>query len=298
VASSAIVLSGVSRWFGDHLAVDDVSFAVNPGEIVGFLGQNGAGKSTTMRIIAGVIGASSGRVTLGGHDVATDAIAARRLLGYLPERPPLHPEMTVREVLRFVAELHDVARAEAAVEAVMARTGLVAEADTRVAHLSKGFRQRVGLAQALVHQPKILVLDEPQSGLDPGQRRELRDLLRALAGDGVAVLLSTHVLLEAEQICDRVVLIHRGRVAAPVEADLAACEVLVRVERPTPTVEREISAIPGVFAVAPVSDGWRVRLSPAARPSVASVAVGAGLLELRATSSLEAAFLALTGGAE
>jgi ABC-2 type transport system ATP-binding protein len=208
----------LSKRYGDLLAVDRVSFRVERGEVVGFLGPNGAGKTTTMRMLTGFLPPSDGTAVIDGADIFGQPLEARRKVGYLPETPPLYPEMDVQGYLRFVAALHDVPRAErkAAVERALLRCGLVDVRRRVIGALSKGYRQRVGIAQAIVHTPPVLVLDEPTVGLDPIQIREIRQLIADLAAprDGEpahTVILSTHILPEVEAICRRVILIHRGR---------------------------------------------------------------------------------------
>jgi len=210
----------LSKRYGDLLAVDSVSFTVQEGEVVGFLGPNGAGKTTTMRMITGFLPPTDGTAVIAGADIFADAIAARRAVGYLPETPPVYPEMDVQDFLRFVARLHDVPRRRAgeAVDRALERCGLVEVRRRVIGALSKGYRQRVGIAQAIVHSPPVLVLDEPTVGLDPIQIREIRQLIAELARprDGEAahtVILSTHILPEVEAICQRVILIHQGRKA-------------------------------------------------------------------------------------
>ena len=209
---------GLSKRYGDLLAVADVSFQVGRGEVVGFLGPNGAGKTTIMRILTGFLPASDGTALIAGHDIFDDGIAARRSVGYLPESPPLYPEMDVASYLRYVARLKDVPRARLrdAVDRAVERCGLRDVHRRVIGTLSKGYRQRVGLAQAIVHEPPVLILDEPTVGLDPIQIREIRGLIRELATSGVeeerqTVVLSTHILAEVEAICRRVILIHGGR---------------------------------------------------------------------------------------
>ena len=213
-----IAAKDLSKRYGDLVAVDRVSFDVSKGEVVGFLGPNGAGKTTTMRILTGFLPPTDGQAVIDGHDMFTDPLAARRSVGYLPESPPLYPEMDVEGYLTFVAKLKDVPRKERreAVERSLARCGLVEVRRRVIGALSKGFRQRVGLAQAIVHSPPVLILDEPTVGLDPTQIREIRGLIADLASqkDGETqhtVILSTHILPEVEAICRRVILIHRGR---------------------------------------------------------------------------------------
>jgi ABC-2 type transport system ATP-binding protein len=209
---------GISKRYGDLLAVDDVSFTAGSGEVIGFLGPNGAGKTTTMRILTGFIPASDGTALIAGHDIFEDPLAARRAVGYLPEVPPLYPEMDAVGFLRYVAKLKDVPRAKrkAAVERSIERCGLEEVHRRVIGSLSRGYRQRVGLAQAIVHDPSVLILDEPTVGLDPTQVREIRalitDLTSAEQAEGArTVVLSTHILAEVEVICRRVILIHAGR---------------------------------------------------------------------------------------
>jgi ABC-2 type transport system ATP-binding protein len=210
-----IEVEGLTKDYGTVVAVRDVSFSVGRGEVVGFLGPNGAGKSTTLRILAGFLGASSGKVRIAGHDIAEDSLAARASLGYMPEAAPLYPELRVREYLDFRARLKRVARGKrsAAVEQAMQRTRLGEVGETSIGHLSKGYRQRVALADALVADPPLLILDEPTAGLDPNQVREVRGLIKELAQDHT-VLLSTHILSEVEATCQRALVIDRGRLVA------------------------------------------------------------------------------------
>ncbi len=219
-AEVAIEVRGLGKRYGEIEAVRDLSFDVACGEVVGFLGPNGAGKTTTLRILTGFIPASDGRASIAGHDVFDEPLAARRAVGYLPETPPLYPEMTVEAFLRFVAAIKDVPRARRreAVERAAERCGLQDVRRRTIGALSKGYRQRVGLAQAIVHDPPVLVLDEPTVGLDPIQIREIRDLIAELASPahGVkrqTVILSSHILNEVQAICQRVILIDRGRKA-------------------------------------------------------------------------------------
>jgi ABC-2 type transport system ATP-binding protein len=209
---------GISKRYGDLLAVDDVSFSAESGEVIGFLGPNGAGKTTTMRILTGFLPASDGTALIAGHDIFEDPLAARRAVGYLPEVPPLYPEMDTVGYLRYVATLKDVPRSKrkAAVERAIERCGLEGVHRKVIGSLSRGYRQRVGLAQAIVHNPSVLILDEPTVGLDPIQIREIRALIADLTSadqeEGArTVVLSTHILAEVEAICRRVILINAGR---------------------------------------------------------------------------------------
>jgi ABC-2 type transport system ATP-binding protein len=213
-----IEAKGLTKRYGDIVAVDGVSFGVGKGEVVGFLGPNGAGKTTTMRMLTGFVPPSDGTAAIAGFDIFEEPLAARRAVGYLPETPPLYPEMSVVSYLRYVARIKDVPRRarRAAVDRALERCGLTGVRNAVIGTLSKGFRQRVGLAQAIVHEPAVLILDEPTVGLDPLQIREIRGLIADLAADRQgdaqhAVILSTHILPEVEAICRRVILIHEGR---------------------------------------------------------------------------------------
>jgi ABC-2 type transport system ATP-binding protein len=232
--------------------VRDVSFAVGKGEIVGFLGPNGAGKSTTLRVLAGFLGATSGRVRIAGHDIAEAPLAARRSLGYMPESAPLYPELRVAEYLLFRARLKEVPgpRRKAAIGGAMDRAGVAHMAGTVIGHLSKGYRQRVALADALVSDPPLLILDEPTAGLDPNQIREVRALIKDLAGDRT-VLLSTHILSEVEATCERAIVIDRGRLVAEgtieeLRARQNSSALSVRVRDPNAAAEAAISGISGL----------------------------------------------------
>ena len=208
-----IEVRNLTKRYGDLLAVDHVSFTAQKGEIVGFLGPNGAGKTTTMRVITGFIPATSGTVKVEGFDIFDDAHQVRKRTGYLPESPPLYTDMTVVSYLEFVGRIKGLSRAALpdAVDRVLQRCGLTEVTRRVLGHLSKGFRQRVGLAQALIHEPSVLVLDEPTIGLDPRQIREIRSLVKELAGERT-VILSTHILQEVVQICQKVVIINEGHV--------------------------------------------------------------------------------------
>lgn len=205
----------LSKRYDSLTAVDDVSFEVKPGEVLGFLGPNGAGKTTTMRMIAGFIAPTGGKASICGHDVESDAIAAKRCLGYLPEGAPLYGEMTVRQFLDFIADLRGLegARRRERVEYVVERLQLQGVLEQSIETLSKGFRRRVGLAQAVVHDPPVLILDEPTDGLDPNQKHEVRGLINAISKDKIIVI-STHILEEVDAVCTRAIIIAKGRVVA------------------------------------------------------------------------------------
>jgi len=215
-----IEVAHLSKRFGDVTAVQDVSFTASPGEILGFLGPNGAGKTTTIRVITGFLPATSGTVRVCGFDVFEQSAEVRKRIGYLPENPPLYNDMTVVPYLRFAAKLRGMPRGdvEPAVERVLQTCGLSHVSERLLGHLSKGYRQRVGLAQALIHDPEVLILDEPTNGLDPGQIREMLGFIRSL-GTQHTVVLSTHILSQVLTACAKVVIINDGRVA--VEARLA-----------------------------------------------------------------------------
>ena len=210
-----VTVEGVSKRYGQHLAVDDISFRVDDGEVVGFLGPNGAGKSTTMNIITGYLSATAGTVTVDGFDVLEDPDQVKRRVGYLPELPPLYLDMTVREYLRFVARLKKAERSTVGQqqERILELAGIAHVRDRLIKNLSKGYRQRVGLAQALVGSPRVLILDEPTIGLDPHQIIEIRNLIREL-GHEHTIILSSHILPEVSAVCDRVIIINRGRLVA------------------------------------------------------------------------------------
>lgn len=209
-----IEVSGLSKYYGDVAAVQDVSFRVEKGQILGFLGPNGAGKTTTMRVLTCYLPPSSGTARVAGYDVVEESMEVRRHIGYLPEQPPLYNDMTVRAYLRFVARIKGIpgGQIEGRMSETMERTAITHYADTVIGHLSKGYRQRVGLAQALVHNPDVLILDEPTVGLDPKQIIEIRQLIRGLGGSHT-VILSTHILSEVSMTCEKIVVINNGRIA-------------------------------------------------------------------------------------
>ena len=301
----------LSKRYGPVTAVDDVTVRAEAGEILGFLGPNGAGKTTTMRVITGYMPATQGQVLVAGHDVFEHPIEAKRRTGYLPETPPLYPDMTVREYLTFVARIKGLARRDIRdrVAGVMKRTWVADMADRHCGKLSKGYRQRVGLAQAIIHNPEVLVLDEPTAGLDPKQIIETRQLIRELGGSHTIVL-STHILPEVSQTCQRVVIINRGRVVAVDTPEnltsrlRGAITMFVQVDGPGGEVQHALQQVPGVTratlteARSTTADieveaerGRDIRRELAQ----AIVTRGWGLLELRPMRmSLEDIFLSLT----
>ena len=281
--------------------MNSLSFEVAEGEVLGFLGPNGAGKTTTMRMLTGALGISSGRVTIDGHDVRTDSLAARRALGYLPESPPLYSEMRVGDYLDYAARLRQVpgvARADAVARA-LARTGLTAASGRIIGHLSKGFRQRVGIAQALVHEPRLLILDEPTSGLDPAQMAEIRALIDDLRGRHT-ILLSTHLLSEVTQSCDRVLIIAGGKkVAEGSESELrralgAQGRLRLTVARPVEGITEQLLGLAGVASAEALGDGrYEVHAAEGQDPreAVNLLLQSFGLLESRSEGDLEELYL-------
>lgn len=212
IRETLITVNHVTRYFGKLCAVDDISFSVGRGEILGFLGPNGAGKSTSMQMICGVIAASSGNISIAGNDIVEAAEQAKRYIGYMPEQLPLYPDQTVDEYLQYCARLRRVPRddIDAAVTEIKDRCGLNEVGHRLIGNLSQGFRQRTGIAQAIIHTPALVILDEPTTGLDPNQIVEIRELIRELGSDH-SVILSTHILPEVQGLCDRVVIINRGK---------------------------------------------------------------------------------------
>ncbi len=299
-----IEVTGLTKRYNDITVVDDVSFAVARGEVLGFLGPNGAGKTTTMRMLTGYLPPSSGSVTIAGFDMQTHSLQARRHIGYLPEGVPLYPEMTVAGYLDHMARLRNMSQRADAVDRAMDLVHISDRADDRIGKLSKGQRQRVGLAQALLHDPDVLILDEPTVGLDPRQIIEVRELIREL-GATRTVILSTHILPEVSMLCNRVVIIKKGRVVAEdtptaLTSRLQGSERIEMRLHQQPTDITAIAQLPGVVRVSVEADGL-LHIETAAgseiRPQLASLVVnqGWGLLELhKVTLSLETIFLELT----
>jgi ABC-2 type transport system ATP-binding protein len=304
----------LTKDYGTVLAVEDVSFGVGTGEVVGFLGPNGAGKSTTLRMLAGFLAPTRGRVLVHGVDMQREPLVARRRLGYLPESSPLYPELKVREYLGFRAALKRIPRRHrrAALGAAMERARVADVSETLILHLSKGYRQRVGLADALLGSPPLLILDEPTAGLDPNQIREVRELLREL-GREHTILLSTHILSEVESVCDRALVIDRGRLVASgtIEELLArgrSTSLSLSVRDPEGNAERLVRSVSGVSRVhakGPSPDGERgfeLELTPDAGAGDVAEALARALVEaglgVRALhagkASLEQVFSALT----
>lgn len=209
----SIKVENLSKYYGDQAAVDNISFEAKNGEILGFLGPNGAGKSTTMKIITGFIPASNGNAKVCGLDVTENPMDTRKKIGYLPEHNPLYLDMYVKEYLRFIGQIYKVPNLNSRVDEMIETVGLQREQHKVIGALSKGYRQRVGLAQAIIHDPEVLILDEPTSGLDPNQLTEIRGLIKEI-GKAKTVMLSTHIMQEVEAICDRVIIINKGKIVA------------------------------------------------------------------------------------
>ncbi len=307
-----IEVDHVTKLYGSFIAVDDISFQVAPGEILGFLGPNGAGKTTTMRMLTGYTPPSSGRMTIEGYDVMNQSLEARRQVGYLPETVPLYTDMTVRSYLKFQATIHGVREPKKSerVEEIINRMRLDEYADSLISKLSKGFRQRVGISQAIIHEPAVLVLDEPTIGIDPIQVVETRQLIKDLGKDHT-IILSSHILPEVSMICQRVIIINEGRLAAVdtpenLSNKLGGIErIRVQVKGPTREVAAVIRDVSGVTGVESDDTGTEgvfrymveARLGRDARPKIAFAIVQRkwDLLQLESLGmSLEDIFLRLT----
>lgn len=299
-----IEVNQLTKHYGAHLAVDRISFTAGAGEVIGLLGPNGAGKTTTMRMLTGFMPPTSGTATIAGFDILEDSLEVRQHVGYLPERVPVYPDMTVRGYVTFWAQLRGLRRPRKQVDAVLERVHLSDRRNSLVRNLSKGMRQRLGLAQALVHNPPVLILDEPTIGIDPQQVIEVRQQVRELGRDHT-VLFSTHILSEAEQVCDRVVIINNGHVLAEGKpADLRdqlepGASLYIEIAGVEPAnAAALLTGIDGVTSVTAQGDGYVVRAQPGhdIRPAVfaAVSAAGGSLLELRPVAlTLEDIFLEL-----
>jgi len=301
-----IKVSGLTKDFGARRAVHNLSFDAQQGEIVGFLGPNGAGKTTTMRILAGYMPPTDGEAIVAGYDVMEESLEVRKRVGYLPETVPLYTDMVVFDYLKFMGELRHIPNLDDRVDEVLDMVGLVDRANGYIGNLSKGMRQRVGLAQALLHRPEVLILDEPTIGLDPSQVVEVREMIREI-GKERTVLLSTHLLHEAQNICDRVLIINKGKIVAEdttenLQARLIGAErVIVRVRGEADELADTIKQVKGVRSVETKDDGaveFEFASGKDLRPEVAKQVIQSGydLLELRPLGiSLEEIFLELTG---
>ncbi len=260
----SIVVENISKLFGAQKALDEVSFTVDPGQVVGFLGPNGAGKSTMMKIISCFLPQSSGKVTVDGFDVTTQSIDVRKRVGYLPEHNPLYHDMYIKEFLTFVGGIHlPKNEVEKRVKQMIEITGLGPEQNKKIGALSKGYRQRVGLAQSMIHNPGVLILDEPTTGLDPNQLVEIRQLIRTI-GKEKTVILSTHIMQEVEAICDRVVIINKGKIVADDDTRMlqqrAVDHGIIVVEFDKPVAKEVLLGIKGVISAEEIhSNTWKIK---------------------------------------
>jgi ABC-2 type transport system ATP-binding protein len=300
-----IHVEGLTKRYGERTAINKLTFNANKGEIVGFLGPNGAGKTTTMRILTGYMPPSEGKATVAGFDLLTQSLEVRKRVGYLPESVPLYPEMTVVQYLDFMAELRQTPNRNDRVDEVMETVHIADRAESFVGNLSKGLRQRVGLAQALLHSPEVLILDEPMEGLDPQQQIEVKRLIREV-GQAQTVMLSTHILAHAQELCDRVIIINGGQIVAEDTPERLSAQIAgggrvhLVVDGDGDGLLPELRALPGLTSVRAVADG-RFELEtapgPDVRPEIAAAVVNGGwkLLELRRERlSLEEIFIQLT----
>ncbi len=301
----SISVRNVTKLYGAQKALNDVSFEIGGGEVVGFLGPNGAGKSTMMKVLTCYLPQSAGEASVCGFNVREESMQVRRNVGYLPEHNPLYLDMYVREYLEFVAGIYGLKNKAARVKEMIGTVGLEREQHKKIGQLSRGYRQRVGLAQAMIHDPKVLILDEPTSGLDPNQLEEIRGLIKQL-GRQKTVMLSTHIMQEVEAICSRVIIIDRGRIVADDQAanirsaGLSQEAVLVEFDADVPP--NELRAITGVLQVKKQGDrAWTLAFDPAndIRPAVFEFAVKKGVKVLtlqKAERGLEEVFKELTKG--
>jgi ABC-2 type transport system ATP-binding protein len=300
-----IEVEGLTKDYGARRAINNLTFKANPGEILGFLGPNGAGKTTTMRILTGFMPPTSGTARVAGFDVVEQSLEVRKRVGYLPETVPLYPEMSVFDYLKYMADLRNIKNAEDRVDDVLEIVHMVDRSDGYISNLSKGMRQRIGLAQALLHEPEVLIFDEPTIGLDPAQIKEVRQLISEI-GKYRTVLLSTHILSEAQQICNRVLIINKGEIVVEdtperLQAGLTGVQrVVLRVQGDGDGLEESIKGIPGVDRITLITDGAiEIESSPGKdlRSEIARKVVNSGfdLLELKTLDlSLEDIFIQLT----
>jgi ABC-2 type transport system ATP-binding protein len=304
-----IRVDGLTKEYGARRAIDSINFHADKGEVIGFLGPNGAGKTTTMRILAGYMPPTSGKAQIAGFDVVEQSLEVRKRVGYMPESVPLYPDLTVTEYLTYMAELNAVPEVDTRVWELIEAVHLEDRADSYIEKLSKGMRQRVGLAQALLHKPDVLILDEPTIGLDPAQIREVRDLISDV-GKERTVLLSTHILSEAQQMCDRVLIINKGKIVAEdspenLEARLSGAQrISIKVSKNAVKLAKAVEKVKGVSSAEAHGDQeiiFNVEPGKEARPEAARAILEAGgaLLEMRSAGmSLEDIFLQLTDEAK
>ena len=300
----SIIAENITKLYGKQKALNDVSFLIRPGEVVGLLGPNGAGKSTIMKIIACFIPASSGDVKVYGHDVIEESLDVRKSVGYLPENNPLYLDMYVKEYLAFLAGIYKLGKkARSRIAEIIGLTGLELEQHKKIGALSKGYRQRVGLAKALIHDPEVLILDEPTSGLDPNQLLEIRNLIRKI-GQEKTILLSTHIMQEVEAICDRVIIIHKGSIVADDYtknlSGLVSKHDIITVEFNKNISAGELQSIEGIISVQNTGGNkWKITADPGKdiRQDIFQFAVDSNLSVLslnKELQSLEEVFQSLT----
>jgi ABC-2 type transport system ATP-binding protein len=300
-----IKVTKLTKDYGARRAIDNLTFRAQRGEIIGFLGPNGAGKTTTMRILSGYMPPTSGKAEIGGFDVVDQSLEVRKIVGYLPETVPLYNDMTVFEFLKYKADLHHIPDAEDRVDEVLEMIDLIDRSEGYIAALSKGMRQRVGIAQALLHKPEVLILDEPTIGLDPAQIIEVRNLIKRI-GKERTIMLSTHILSEAQQVCDRVLIINKGHIVAEdtpqhLQSRLTGSQrVELKLRKNAEDAIPLIKKVKGVTSVTAHDDDsieFEMSANQDARPSVAKAVVQGGfeLLEMKQNAlSLEDIFLELT----
>lgn len=300
-----IQVNGLTKDYGARRAIDNLTFDAEQGEIVGFLGPNGAGKTTTMRILTGYMPPTDGNATVAGYDIVEESLEVRKRVGYLPETVPVYNDMTALEYLKFMADLRRIPDAEERAYETLEGVNLKDRANSYIGTFSKGMRQRIGLAQALIHRPEVLILDEPTIGLDPAQVVEIRNVIREIGKDRT-VLLSTHILSEAQQICDRVLIINKGKIVTEDTPEnlqsrlVGAQRVVLRVRGDSDGLPGKINKVKGVRSVEAKTDGsveFEFGAGEDARPQVAKAVIQAGyeLLEMRPIGmSLEEIFLELT----
>ena len=301
----SITVSNLTKIYGTQKAVNNISFTVGRGEIVGFLGPNGAGKSTTMKMITGYLQPNSGIITVGGQTVSLNSLSTKKMIGYLPELNPLYYDMYVREYLDFTGGIQQVKNLAAKVEAVIETVGLPLEANKKIGQLSKGYKQRVGLAAALIHDPEVLILDEPTTGLDPNQIIEIREVIKRLGKDKT-VLFSSHILQEVEAICDRVIIINRGNIVAD--------DLLSNLQKATPAIQTisvqfkesvsvdwlsSLQAVGSIKEIAPKSFSIQCTNAETVKKQLLQLSIDKNLNIVSLQSiehSLEEVFRELTGG--
>ena len=300
-----IQVNGLTKDYGARRAIDNLTFDAEQGEIVGFLGPNGAGKTTTMRILTGYMPPTDGTATVAGYDIVEESLEVRKRVGYLPETVPLYNDMTALEYLKFMADLRKIPDSEERAYETLERVNLEDRANSYIGNFSKGMRQRIGLAQALIHRPEVLILDEPTIGLDPAQVVEIRNVIREIGKDRT-VLLSTHILSEAQNICDRVLIINKGKIVAEdtpenLQSRLAGAQrVVLRVRGESDELAAKVGKVKGTRDVEAKEDGsveFEFSAGQDVRPQVAKAVIQAGfdLLEMRPVGlSLEEIFLELT----